>query len=148
MSLSPLLFRSSGSHLVVLRLFLFHPFLSVSKVLISASRDSRSVMNILYMKQRLVTPSLLFRVLRTAEIAEPCPPAELPHPTARQMVAGRTARSRRAALLSLLVTFFVESSVAREVAAQGPTGRIVGRVVDAKTGQGVVDAGVQIAGTT
>lgn len=29
-----------------------------------------------------------------------------------------------------------------------PTGRIVGRVVDATTGQGLVDAGVQVAGTT
>ena len=32
--------------------------------------------------------------------------------------------------------------------AQLPTGRIVGRVVDATTGQGVTDAGVQVVGTT
>lgn len=33
-------------------------------------------------------------------------------------------------------------------AAQGPTGRIVGRVIDATTGQGIPDVGLQVVGTT
>ncbi|MDP9177956.1 MAG: TonB-dependent receptor [Gemmatimonadota bacterium] len=33
-------------------------------------------------------------------------------------------------------------------AQQAPTGRILGRVVDAATGQGIVDVGVQVVGTT
>src|SRR6476469_2312702 len=32
--------------------------------------------------------------------------------------------------------------------AQTPTGRIVGRIIDATTGQGITDAGVQIVGMT
>ena len=34
------------------------------------------------------------------------------------------------------------------IAAQVPTGRIVGRIVDAETGRGISDAGIQIVGTT
>ena len=67
------------------------------------------------------------------------------------MVACRIARSRRAAVSSLLFTALVVSvSAARNVAAQVTTGggRIVGRVVDATTGQGIIDAGVQVVGTT
>src|ERR1051325_2430497 len=33
-------------------------------------------------------------------------------------------------------------------AQQTPTGRIIGRVIDAGTGQGIPDAGVQVVGTT
>lgn len=37
----------------------------------------------------------------------------------------------------------------RDTSAQTlPTGRIVGRVIDATTGQGIIDAGVQVVGTT
>jgi outer membrane receptor protein involved in Fe transport len=52
-------------------------------------------------------------------------------------------------VLSLLFAVAVVSaSASRHVAAQVATGRIVGRVVDASTGQGIVDAGVQVAGTS
>lgn len=34
------------------------------------------------------------------------------------------------------------------LAAQAPTGRIVGRIVDAETGRGISDAGIQVVGTT
>src|SRR6476661_3048850 len=37
---------------------------------------------------------------------------------------------------------------ASALGAQIPTGRVVGRVIDATTGQGITDAGVQIVGTT
>jgi len=50
------------------------------------------------------------------------------------------ARSLRAAALLLLST--------TALAAQTPTGRIVGRIIDATTGQGITDAGVQIVGMT
>ena len=33
-------------------------------------------------------------------------------------------------------------------AAQAPTGRIVGRIIDASTGQGLADVGIQVVGTT
>ena len=39
-------------------------------------------------------------------------------------------------------------AVALPLAAQVPTGRIVGRIVDAETGRGISDAGVQLVGTT
>lgn len=47
--------------------------------------------------------------------------------------------------LALLLTSFGATTAA---AQQLPTGRIVGRVVDATTGQGITDAGVQVVGTT
>ena len=39
-------------------------------------------------------------------------------------------------------------AVTLPLAAQTPTGRIVGRIVDAETGRGISDAGIQIVGTT
>lgn len=39
-------------------------------------------------------------------------------------------------------------AVALPLAAQVPTGRIVGRIVDAESGRGISDAGVQVVGTT
>lgn len=39
-------------------------------------------------------------------------------------------------------------AVTMPLAAQTPTGRIVGRIVDAETGRGISDAGVQLVGTT
>jgi hypothetical protein len=39
-------------------------------------------------------------------------------------------------------------AVAPSLAAQAPTGRIVGRIVDAETGRGISDAGIQVVGTT
>jgi outer membrane receptor protein involved in Fe transport len=53
----------------------------------------------------------------------------------------RPARALRVALIGCLAS-------ATALAQELPTGRIVGRVVDATTGQGIVDAGVSVAGTT
>src|SRR5688500_11379437 len=39
-------------------------------------------------------------------------------------------------------------AVTLPLAAQTPTGRIVGRIVDAETGRGISDAGIQVVGTT
>jgi outer membrane receptor for ferrienterochelin and colicin len=39
-------------------------------------------------------------------------------------------------------------AVTAPLAAQAPTGRIVGRIVDAETGRGISDAGIQVVGTT
>ena len=39
-------------------------------------------------------------------------------------------------------------AVVLPLAAQAPTGRIVGRIVDAETGRGISDAGIQVVGTT
>lgn len=39
-------------------------------------------------------------------------------------------------------------AVTLPLAAQAPTGRIVGRIVDAETGRGISDAGIQLVGTT
>ena len=39
-------------------------------------------------------------------------------------------------------------AVTLPLAAQTPTGRIVGRIVDAETGRGISDAGIQLVGTT
>ena len=52
----------------------------------------------------------------------------------------------RRLVLLLLVALPCELSAQRE--SQPATGRIVGRVIDAATGQGITDAGVQIVGTT
>ena len=53
---------------------------------------------------------------------------------------------RMARLAALIVLSFVFTAPLR--AQDLPTGRIVGRVVDAATGQGISDAGVQVVGTT
>lgn len=39
-------------------------------------------------------------------------------------------------------------AVTLPLSAQAPTGRIVGRIVDAETGRGISDAGIQVVGTT
>lgn len=52
-------------------------------------------------------------------------------------------------VLTSLLPLFLLSLVALPAAAQTPTtGRIVGRVIDAASGQGLSDAGVQVVGTT
>ncbi|MBI2795899.1 MAG: TonB-dependent receptor [Gemmatimonadetes bacterium] len=51
----------------------------------------------------------------------------------------------RAAFGALLLALSLSSRLA---AQDTPTGRIVGRIVDAKSGQGIVAAGVQVVGTT
>jgi outer membrane receptor protein involved in Fe transport len=52
-------------------------------------------------------------------------------------------------LLSRPVAFAAALALgASALGAQIPTGRVVGRVIDATTGQGITDAGVQIVGTT
>ena len=59
----------------------------------------------------------------------------------------RTIRSRRAVfgLLCNSAVALIPSLAAIRASAQEPeTGRIVGRVVDANTGQGIVDAGIQV----
>jgi outer membrane receptor for ferrienterochelin and colicin len=57
-----------------------------------------------------------------------------------------TLRLPPARVLALLFTLSLSIST---VGAQAlPTGRIVGRVIDANTGQGITDAGVQVVGTT
>lgn len=48
--------------------------------------------------------------------------------------------------IALFAVFLASSARAR--AQDLPTGRIVGRVIDAATGQGVTEAGVQVVGTT
>lgn len=58
----------------------------------------------------------------------------------------------RVRFVHMVLVGFVASATpsrAQEPAADGPpVGRIVGRVIDATTGQGLTDAGVQIVGTT
>jgi outer membrane receptor protein involved in Fe transport len=54
------------------------------------------------------------------------------------------ALSRRAAALGLALALSASALSAQAL----PTGRVVGRVIDATTGQGIPDAGVQIVGTT
>ena len=57
-------------------------------------------------------------------------------------------------LISLVAARIVQTSllalwlVPSLLMAQGPTGRIVGRIVDAETGRGLADAGIQVVGTT
>jgi hypothetical protein len=46
------------------------------------------------------------------------------------------------------VALFATSSLTAQQPASVPTGRIVGKVVDASTGAGIADAGVQVVGTT
>ena len=50
------------------------------------------------------------------------------------------------ARLTLVIGLVFAASL--PLAAQAPTGRIVGRIVDAETGRGISDAGVQLVGTT
>src|SRR5690242_17239442 len=58
----------------------------------------------------------------------------------------RPSLIRRLALLLLLVVPPRELTAQRE--SQLSTGRIVGRVIDAASGVGIADAGVQVVGTT
>jgi outer membrane receptor protein involved in Fe transport len=63
----------------------------------------------------------------------------------------RIIRSRRAVcgfLWSAAIAVVAALAAARAGAQELETGRIVGRVVDANTGQGIIDAGVQVAGTS
>jgi hypothetical protein len=53
------------------------------------------------------------------------------------------ARTRRTTLAIAAALFR-----ALPLAAQAPTGRIVGRIIDAGTGQGLTDVGIQVVGTT
>src|SRR5688572_22759965 len=50
------------------------------------------------------------------------------------------------ARMTLVIGLLFASAV--RLAAQTPTGRIVGRIVDAETGRGISDAGIQVVGTT
>ena len=50
---------------------------------------------------------------------------------------------------SLAVSLLAFAALTAPVAAQAPaTGRIVGRIIDAGTGAGLSDAGIQVVGTT
>jgi len=62
-----------------------------------------------------------------------------------QNVIGRFVRA--AVTLALVLTALPASTGAQQLAS-GATGRIAGRVIDARTGAGITDAGVQITGTT
>ena len=53
-------------------------------------------------------------------------------------------RSARALVLALAGSV----ALARPIAAQQQTGRITGRVIEASSGQGLADVGVQVVGTT
>ncbi len=59
------------------------------------------------------------------------------------IISGLLGRSRRLGLALAGSLLFTSSAV-----AQHPTGRIVGRVIDAASGQGLPDVGVQVVGTT
>jgi TonB-dependent receptor len=60
-----------------------------------------------------------------------------------------TPTKRLSLRLSSLVLLFALTALAEPANAQPTaTGRIVGRVIDAGTGQGIVDVGVQVVGTT
>ena len=47
----------------------------------------------------------------------------------------------------LLLAVIAQTSSAQEPATSGPTGRIVGRIIDAATGQGIPQAPIQVVGT-
>ena len=49
--------------------------------------------------------------------------------------------------LLVLLAFVTLPAIAQEPAATGPTGRIVGRIIDAQTGQGIPHAAIQVVGT-
>lgn len=55
---------------------------------------------------------------------------------------------RRIASAALFAMSLVVSAESPLIAQKVPAGRIVGRVIDAATGQGIADAGVQVVGTT
>jgi outer membrane receptor protein involved in Fe transport len=55
---------------------------------------------------------------------------------------------RRIASVALIALSLIVPAESRLAAQKVPTGRIVGRVIDATTGQGIADAGVQVVGTT
>src|SRR5689334_24035702 len=56
--------------------------------------------------------------------------------------------ARRSCAAALLVVVSLTAARTRLAAQSLPTGRIVGRVIDAATGQGISDAGVHVVGTT
>ena len=57
--------------------------------------------------------------------------------------------SRRSCVTAMLVIACFATTRTPLVAQESlPTGRIVGRVIDAATGQGISDAGVHVVGTT
>src|SRR6188508_3304878 len=49
--------------------------------------------------------------------------------------------------LPLLLVFVSLTANAQEPAATGPTGRIVGRIIDSQSGQGIPYAAIQVVGT-
>ncbi|MBC7673156.1 MAG: carboxypeptidase regulatory-like domain-containing protein, partial [Polaromonas sp.] len=51
-------------------------------------------------------------------------------------------------LPSLIALLFVVAPMGRTLTAQQASGRIVGRVIDATSGAGITDAGVQVVGTS
>jgi hypothetical protein len=60
-------------------------------------------------------------------------------------------RQRITSHAAIVLPFLVLAALAgtmQGVAAQTTTGRIVGRILDASTGQGIADAGIQVVGTT
>ena len=59
-----------------------------------------------------------------------------------------TSSVRSVAMLMLALMSFAGSSSAQSVPAPLPTGRIVGRILDASNGAGLTDVGIQVVGTT
>ena len=57
-------------------------------------------------------------------------------------------RGLAAAARWLVVVYVAAAPVTRAAAQNAPTGRIIGRIIDADNGQGLIGAGVQIVGTT
>src|SRR3954463_1816840 len=55
-----------------------------------------------------------------------------------------TMSFRRSAMIAAVFALAAATLPAQQI----PTGRIVGRVIDATTGQGIADAGVQVVGST
>jgi hypothetical protein len=65
------------------------------------------------------------------------------------LVLPRRARQyTRSLLLSLAAALVPAFAVVAQTAATAPVGRITGRIIDATTGQGLAEAGIQIVGTT
>src|SRR5687767_3207501 len=69
-----------------------------------------------------------------------------------QIRAHRQATLARAAVALMFVASALTAPLSGQApataGATAPTGRIVGRVVDAESGQGLTDVGVQVVGTT
>ena len=59
-----------------------------------------------------------------------------------------TRRLDRLAVARVTLVIGLVFAASIPLAAQAPTGRIVGRIVDAETGRGISDAGIQLVGTT